>query len=44
MDGLRTPFILHNSPEAYTYDEDIVVPLEGKFKKRIQWDILSMFL
>ncbi|KAI8144831.1 multicopper oxidase-domain-containing protein [Fennellomyces sp. T-0311] len=27
MDGLRTPFILHNSPEAYAYDEEIVVPL-----------------
>ncbi|KAI9277183.1 Cupredoxin [Phascolomyces articulosus] len=27
LDGLRTPFILHNNPEAYTYDEEIVIPL-----------------
>ncbi|KAI9316824.1 Cupredoxin [Dichotomocladium elegans] len=27
MDGLRSPLILHNSPEEYTYDEDQIVTL-----------------
>ncbi|KAI7854773.1 multicopper oxidase-domain-containing protein [Circinella umbellata] len=43
MDGLRTPFILHNSPEAYTYDEDIVVPLEDWYHEQSS-NLLDSFL
>ncbi|KAI8050168.1 multicopper oxidase-domain-containing protein [Gilbertella persicaria] len=28
MDGLRTPFIIHNINETYTYDYDVTVPLQ----------------
>ncbi|KAI9498290.1 multicopper oxidase-domain-containing protein [Zychaea mexicana] len=43
MDGLRTPFILHNSPEAYDYDEDIVVPLYDWYHDQSA-DNLDVFL
>lgn len=29
MDGLRTPFILHDTVEAYPYDEELIVTLTG---------------
>lgn len=30
VDGLRAPLIIHNTKEAYTYDEEHVIALAGK--------------
>lgn len=31
MDGLRAPVVLHSLNESYTYDYDVVVPMQGMF-------------
>ncbi|KAI8363888.1 multicopper oxidase-domain-containing protein [Blakeslea trispora] len=28
MDGLRTPFVIHHPNETYSYDHDVIVPLQ----------------
>ena len=30
VDGLRAPLILHNTMEAYQYDQEMIVTLSGK--------------
>lgn len=35
LDGLRTPFIIHDINETYKYDYDIALPIQGKILKKI---------
>lgn len=30
MDGLRAPVVIHGLNESYTYDHDVIVPMQGK--------------
>ncbi|KAJ8652688.1 hypothetical protein O0I10_011695 [Lichtheimia ornata] len=41
VDGLRTPLILHNSPEDYQYDEDVIVTLADWYHEESHVNLAS---